>query len=138
MQAICLPLKATPAIALALGRLPPLGVLKLRAVVGAVAETAADGAAAGACEACVGVLEPGEEGRDAATRRGKRTGSAQEEARVGLEWDAPLLGLLEEVLEVEQRLLARVHVDKGRGNTRLATSAGTANLMDVVFDLLRH
>lgn len=52
--------------------------------------------------------------------------------------DGPLLRLLEQVLQVEQRLLRRVHVDKRRCDSRLARPTGAADLVDVVLDLLRH
>ena len=44
----------------------------------------------------------------------------------------------EQVLEVKQRLLRRVHIHERRCNSCLAATSSTPNLMDVVFDLLRH
>lgn len=65
----CSCLEAPTTVALTLGRLAPLGVLELRAVVGTVAQSTADGATAGPCIACVGVLETREEGRDPGARK---------------------------------------------------------------------
>ena len=51
---------------------------------------------------------------------------------------ALLAGFHEKVLEVEQRLLGRVHVDERGRDTGLAAAARTADLVNVVLDLFRH
>ena len=52
--------------------------------------------------------------------------------------DALLAGFHEKVLEVEQRLLGRVHVDERGRDTGLAATARTADLVHVVLDFLGH
>ena len=46
--------------------------------------------------------------------------------------------LHEKILQIQQRLFCSVHIDKRRCNSGLAAATGTADLMDVVFDLLWH
>eukprot|EP00962_Isochrysis_galbana_P010589 scaffold2930_cov105-Isochrysis_galbana.AAC.10 len=92
--------------------------LQLGACGDPVAQTAAKGAALGELVGAVvggeGVLERGQHGRDA------------------------LLGLDEQVLQVEQhRVLARL-VDESGGHTRLAAPARPADPVHVVLDLLWH
>mmetsp|Transcript_40503 Transcript_40503/g.103728 ORF Transcript_40503/g.103728 Transcript_40503/m.103728 type:complete len:298 (-) Transcript_40503:1225-2118(-) len=49
-----------------------------------------------------------------------------------------LLGLLQEVLEIQQGGLVLVFVDERRGNASLAAAARSTNPMHVVLDLARH
>ena len=51
---------------------------------------------------------------------------------------ALLAGFHKQVLQVEQGLLGRIHVDERGCDTGLATTTRTADLVDVVLDLLRH
>jgi hypothetical protein len=62
----------------------------------------------------------------------------KEEEEQEEEGDAPLLSLHEEILEIEQGLFLGVHVHKGSGDTGLAGTTGSTDLMDVVFDLFWH
>ena len=52
--------------------------------------------------------------------------------------DVLLASLQEKVLQIEQRLLRRVHIDERGRNAGLAATARTTDLMDVVLDLLGH
>lgn len=46
--------------------------------------------------------------------------------------DSLLLGFHEEVLEIEERLFGRLHVDKCRRDSRLTRPSRPSNLMDIV------
>ena len=50
----------------------------------------------------------------------------------------PLLRLHQQILQIQQRLLLSVHVDERRRDTRLSRTTSSTDLMDVIFDLLRH
>lgn len=52
--------------------------------------------------------------------------------------DTPLLRLHQQILQIQQRLLLSVHVDERRRDTRLSRTTSSTDLMDVIFDLLRH
>ena len=52
--------------------------------------------------------------------------------------DALLPRLHQQILEIQQRLLGRAHVDKRRRDARLAAPARTPDLVHVVLDLLWH
>lgn len=51
---------------------------------------------------------------------------------------ALLFRLHQEVFQIQQSLLAGIHVDEGGGNTSLAGTTGTTDLMDVILNLFRH
>lgn len=44
----------------------------------------------------------------------------------------------EKILQIQQRLLGRVHVHERRRNTGLSTATSTTNLMHVIFNFFRH
>mmetsp|Transcript_45128 Transcript_45128/g.118390 ORF Transcript_45128/g.118390 Transcript_45128/m.118390 type:complete len:308 (+) Transcript_45128:198-1121(+) len=87
---------------------------ELRAGGHAVAKAAAERASVARAAVVVGVVERGEDGRDA------------------------LLGFDEQVLEIQQDGLLAALVDEGRGDTRLAAAARAADSMHVVLNLLGH
>ena len=49
-----------------------------------------------------------------------------------------LLGLDEEILEIEQGLLGSIVIDESRCYSCFTTSTGTAYFVDVIFDFFRH
>lgn len=89
--------------------------------------------AADAFVAGVRVLDTRKERRDPTSKRS----SQQSFASVRETSDILLLGLPEEVLEIEQGLLGRLHVDKGGGDSRLSGTSSTSDLMDVVLRSVR-
>ena len=51
---------------------------------------------------------------------------------------ALLAGFHKQVLQIQQRLLRRIHVDEGGRDTRLPASSGTTDLMHIIFDFFGH
>jgi hypothetical protein len=90
--------------------------------------TSTVGAPQGSSLTGVGIFNAREEWRDPAGDDASVPAKQKETINSG----ALLLGLHEKVLEIEQRLLRRLHVDKRRGNSRLARTSRTSDLMNVV------
>jgi hypothetical protein len=84
--------------------------------------------AADAFVAGVGVLDTREEGRDPVDEEQSQRYLASTRGTSNI----LLLGLPQKVLEIEQGLLGRLHIDEGGGNSCLSGTSSTSNLMDIV------
>ena len=114
--------------------LSPLCILEFRAVGDTVAKTPAYRTTLErATLRCARVFDALQE-RGHPTRRISHQAKAKSVSR----GRSLLAGFHEQILEIEERLLGRVHVNERGCDAGFAATARTANLVDVVLDLLGH